>query len=132
MTTRTAQLSVQGMSCANCAQAITDAVEALDGVETASVNYATDEASVEYDPDAVTLGAIYEAVENAGYEPVRVERSIAITDMSCANCADANEDALGAVPGVIGVDVNYATDEAAVDYNPNDADLEDLYDAVEN
>jgi len=131
MTTRTAHLSIQGMSCANCAQTITDTAEDLDGVDTANVNYATDEATVEYDPDAVSLGAIYDAVERAGYDPVRVDRSIAITGMSCANCADTNEDALGSVPGVIDVDVNYATDEASVSYNPEDADLEDLYAAIE-
>ncbi|ELZ12258.1 ATPase P [Halovivax asiaticus JCM 14624] len=32
MSTRTARLEIQGMSCANCSQSVTDAVEALDGV----------------------------------------------------------------------------------------------------
>jgi Cu+-exporting ATPase len=131
MTTRTAQLSISGMTCANCSQTIAETVEALDGVAEANVNYATDEASVQYDPDAVTLGEIYDAIERAGYEPIAERRSIAITDMSCANCADTNEEALGSVPGVVEVDVNYATDEASVTYNPNDADTSALYDAIE-
>ncbi|GAB3682478.1 heavy metal translocating P-type ATPase [Salinarchaeum chitinilyticum] len=132
MSSRTAHLSITGMSCANCSQTITERVEALDGVERADVNYATDEGSVEYDPDAVSVAAIYDAVDDAGYGAVADSATIAITDMSCANCAATNEDALVAVPGVIEVDVNYATDEASVRYNPNDADTDDLYDAIES
>jgi Cu+-exporting ATPase len=119
------------MSCANCSATITEAVEGLDGVSEATVNYATDEGSVEYDPDVVSLTEIYDAVEDAGYEPQRATVSIAISDMTCANCAETNEAALEGVPGVIDVEVNYATDEAQVAYNPEDVSRDALYDAVE-
>jgi Cu+-exporting ATPase len=52
--------------------------------------------------------------------------------MTCANCADTNETALEAVPGVADAEVNYATDEAQVTYNPADADREAMYDAIED
>ena len=120
------------MSCANCSATVGEALEALDGVEEASVNYATDEGSVEYDPDRVSLGEIYDAVEDAGYGVVSETASIAISDMSCANCADANEEALEGVPGVVDAEVNYATDEAQVTYNPEDASLDAMYDAIED
>ncbi|AZQ13457.1 heavy metal translocating P-type ATPase [Halorubrum sp. PV6] len=131
MPTRTAHLNVTGMSCANCSASIEDALDDLDGVASANANYATDEGSVEYDPEAVSLGEIFDAIESAGYGAVSETVSVAITDMSCANCAEANADALEATPGVISADVNYATDEAQVRYNPADASLADLYDAVE-
>jgi len=131
MSRRTTHLAIQGMSCANCSATITEAVEGLDGVSEATVNYATDEGSVEYDPDVVSLTEIYDAVEDAGYEPQRATVSIAISDMTCANCAETNEAALEGVPGVIDVEVNYATDEAQVAYNPEDVSRDALYDAVE-
>ncbi|MFC6764946.1 heavy metal translocating P-type ATPase, partial [Natrinema soli] len=131
MSTRTTHLDIRGMSCANCSQTITAALESLDGVREATVNFATDEGSVEYDPDTVSLAAIYAAIEDAGYEADRASRSIGITDMSCANCAETNESALEETPGVIDADVNYATDEAAVEYNPDDVSLSDLYGAIE-
>lgn len=59
MAARTAQLDIQGMSCANCSQTITQAVEDLDGVTEANINFATDEGSVEYDPTDTSLAAIY-------------------------------------------------------------------------
>ncbi|ACV11926.1 heavy metal translocating P-type ATPase [Halorhabdus utahensis DSM 12940] len=119
------------MSCANCSGTIQDTLESLDGVIEASANFATDEGSVEYDPEVVTLGEIYEAVENAGYGAVSETVTVAISDMSCANCAEANATALEDTPGVIGAEVNYATDEAQVTYNPAEASRADLYDAIE-
>ena len=132
MTTRTTRLDITGMSCANCSAAVEQALGALDGVDTANANYATDEATVEYAPEAVSLAAIYDAISEAGYGAVSETVSIGITDMSCANCADSNAEALETLPGVIGADVNYATDEAQVRYNPAAADIDAFYDAIEN
>ncbi|MFB6108831.1 MAG: heavy metal translocating P-type ATPase [Haloplanus sp.] len=124
-------LDVRGMSCANCSRTVAEAVQSLDGVSEATVNFATDEATVEYDPDAVSLARIYAAIEDAGYEPVAESVTVAITDMSCANCAATVTEALEATPGVVEADVNFATDEARVRYVPAEVDRSDLYDAVE-
>ncbi|MFA9503953.1 heavy metal translocating P-type ATPase [Natrinema sp. H-ect1] len=132
MSTETTHLDIRGMSCANCSQTISDALESRDGVAQATVNFATDDGTVEYDPETITLAEIYETIDEAGYEADRASRSIGITDMSCANCAETNETALESVPGVIDAEVNYATDEATVTYNPADVSLEALYEAVED
>ncbi|WP_262174592.1 heavy metal translocating P-type ATPase [Haloarcula laminariae] len=132
MSERTTHIDIQGMSCANCSQTISDAVESLNGVRTANINFATDEGSVEYDPEEVTLGRIYDAIEDAGYSPVSDSATIGITDMSCANCSETVQDALERTPGVIEADVNYATDEAQVRYNPAEAGHGDFYDAIED
>jgi len=68
--TRTVRLDIEGMSCANCAGTIENALERVDGVESTTINFATDEGTVDYDPDRTTLAAIYEAIELAGYTPV--------------------------------------------------------------
>jgi len=119
------------MTCANCSKTIGEAVRDLDGVSGADINYATDEGTVEYDPERVSLSAIYGAIEDAGYTPVTETRTVAITDMTCANCAETVGGALEGVPGVVGADVNYATDEARVTYAPGETDLDDVYGAIE-
>jgi Cu+-exporting ATPase len=63
-------LDIEGMSCANCAGTIENALERVDGVESTTINFATDEGTVDYDPDRTTLAAMYEAIELAGYTPV--------------------------------------------------------------
>ena len=120
------------MSCANCSAAIRDALESIEGVVEADANFATDEASVEYDPGEVSLAEIYGAIDDAGYGAVSETATVPISDMTCANCAEANESALEDTPGVVDAEVNYATDEAQVTYNPAAASLGDLYDAIED
>ncbi|QCC52374.1 heavy metal translocating P-type ATPase [Halapricum salinum] len=132
MSSRTTQLQLEGMSCANCAATIEDAVGDLNGVSSVSANYATDEGTVEYEPNVVSLGRIFAAIEDAGYEVASETVTIAITDMSCANCAETSESSLERTPGVVEADVNFATDEAQVRYNPADVGMADLYEAIEN
>ena len=132
MTTRTITLDITGMSCANCSATIEDTLSEFDGVDDASANYATDEVTIAYDATAVSLAELYDAIDDAGYEAVSETVRIGITDMSCANCADTNAEALEALPGVIEADVNYATDEAQVRYNPAAATIDTFYHAIEN
>ena len=47
-------IQIQGMSCAACVRRVEQGLSTLEGVNSASVNFATERASVEYDPDAVT------------------------------------------------------------------------------
>ena len=62
----TVQLELEGMTCAACAARIDKALNKLDGVE-ASVNYATEKATVRYDDGAVVVDDLVRAVEGAGY-----------------------------------------------------------------
>ncbi|WP_323677379.1 heavy metal translocating P-type ATPase [Halorubellus sp. PRR65] len=132
MTERTIHIDVSGMSCANCSDTVASAVEDVDGVVEASVNFATDGGSVTYDDGETSLAAIYDAVEAAGYTPVAETVTVAVTDMSCSNCADTIHDRLLDVPGVVDADVNYATDEATVEYAPDAVDRATLFDAIED
>jgi len=131
MSERTIRLQLHGMSCANCSGTIEERVGSLPGVSEVDANYATDEGSVTYDPEETSLRAIYDAIDDAGYQAASETVSVGITDMSCANCAETSESALLDTPGVIDADVNYATDEGTVTYNPAEASPADIYDAIE-
>jgi Cu+-exporting ATPase len=60
------RLEIGGMTCASCAARIERKLNKLDGVE-ATVNYATEEAAVSYDPLSVDPAALVRAVEATGY-----------------------------------------------------------------
>ena len=60
------ELELEGMTCASCANRIERKLNALDGVA-ASVNLATEHASVEFDPAEASEGDLLGAVEAAGY-----------------------------------------------------------------
>jgi Cu+-exporting ATPase len=61
------ELPITGMTCASCANRVERSLNQLDGV-TASVNYATEKATVEFDPAAVAPEQLVAAVEAVGYE----------------------------------------------------------------
>ncbi|MDA0159987.1 heavy metal translocating P-type ATPase [Solirubrobacter ginsenosidimutans] len=61
------ELPITGMTCASCANRIERTLNKLEGV-TASVNYATEKARVEFDPGAVAPQQLVAAVEAAGYQ----------------------------------------------------------------
>jgi Cu+-exporting ATPase len=61
------ELGITGMSCASCVSHVTHALKGVDGVEDASVNLATERATVVHDGSVGSL-ALIEAVERAGYE----------------------------------------------------------------
>ena len=60
------RLDLEGMTCASCAARIERKLNKLDGVE-ATVNYATEEAAVTYDPSAVSVDNLIATVEAVGY-----------------------------------------------------------------
>ena len=59
-------LPIEGMTCAGCASRVERKLNTLEGV-TATVNYATEQASVSFDGERVTPGQLVAAVEAAGY-----------------------------------------------------------------
>jgi Cu+-exporting ATPase len=61
------RLEIAGMTCASCAARIEKKLNRLDGVE-ASVNYATEEAAVAFDPAHVAVDELIRTVEAAGYQ----------------------------------------------------------------
>ncbi|MGI8461488.1 MAG: heavy metal translocating P-type ATPase [Solirubrobacterales bacterium] len=72
--TERVDLPVEGMTCASCANRIERKLNKIDGVE-ASVNFATEQARVGFDPERVTTDDLIEAVKSVGYEvkvPTRI------------------------------------------------------------
>jgi Cu+-exporting ATPase len=67
-------LPIKGMTCASCVKTVQDTLGGLRGVVSASVNFATEKATVEYLPTQVGLRDFKKAIKEAGYELVEVEK----------------------------------------------------------
>lgn len=67
MTVSRVEFPIDGMTCTACANRVQKRLNKLDGVD-ASVNFATERASVEYDPAEVAPEQLIEAVRSAGYD----------------------------------------------------------------
>jgi copper chaperone CopZ len=62
------RLEITGMHCVGCTMAVEGAIEDLHGVTSVKVNYARQDANVEYDDQQVSADDIIAAVESAGYQ----------------------------------------------------------------
>lgn len=149
------QLDIEGMTCASCVRRVERSLEKLPGVEQASVNLATERASVRFDPTQVQPAQLEEAVKRAGYvaravAPPPAPASVALAanghapsrasagtielpveGMTCASCVRRVEKALEKVDGVEQASVNLATERASVVFDPERVSIEDLEQAVE-
>lgn len=124
-------IPITGMTCANCAMNIERNVAKLNGVDGVNVNFASEHASVQFDPKQTSLQDILSKIQSIGFSVPRADIDFPVTGMTCANCAANIERALNKkVPGVTGVSVNLATERAFVEYIPVVTTLDDIYAAV--
>ncbi|MGX1902343.1 heavy metal translocating P-type ATPase [Thermolongibacillus altinsuensis] len=108
------QLQITGMTCAACSARIEKALNKMEGVE-ATVNLATEKATIRYEPNRVTAKEIVERIEKLGYGVAKEKVELDITGMTCAACSARIEKALNKMDGVQAT-VNLATESAVVYY----------------
>jgi P-type Cu+ transporter len=113
---------VTGMTCASCVSRVERALLKVPGVTEATVNLATESASVHGGSD-VDLKALTAAVVKAGYGVLEHSVTLNIEGMTCASCVARVEKALLKVPGVLRAEVNLAMQTATVVSAGNEADL---------
>jgi Cu+-exporting ATPase len=111
-----ASIHITGMTCATCARTVAKGLSDTPGIEQANVNFASEKASLEYDPSKVDLAKIKDAVSQLGYGVATRKSIFPVGGMTCASCVARVEEALSSVPGVISAVVNLASEKATVDY----------------
>jgi Cu+-exporting ATPase len=109
-------IHVTGMSCATCAATIEKGLSQTPGVEQVDVNFASEKASIKYDPTKVGLAKIKNTVSQLGYGVATRKSIFPVGGMTCASCVARVEEALSSVPGVISASVNLASEKATVEY----------------
>ncbi len=129
--TKQIDLPITGMTCASCVRNVERALKKTEGVNEATVNLATERASVVFDPTTVSTAQLIERVRDAGYGVAVTTLDLPITGMTCASCVRNVERAIGKQAGVLEVNVNLATEKASVRYLPNVVRRGDLVKAVE-
>jgi Cu+-exporting ATPase len=119
------ELPVTGMTCAACASAVANDLRKIEGVRDASVNFASEKATVELG-EPVELNTLIEAVKAGGYGVLSKRIDFAVRGMTCAACVAAVERALRGLYGVLQANVNLAAEKASVVYIPTIVDFSDF------
>ncbi len=131
MTTQQIDLPITGMTCANCARTVERTLSKTSGIQSAAVNYATERATVTFDPEQISIDQMIARVDQAGYGVAQATLELPITGMTCASCVRTVERAIQKQPGVLEVTANLATEKARVTYLPGSVRRSDLVKAVE-
>lgn len=61
------RIDIAGMTCEHCVKTVTDAIEAIDGVEGCTVDLSSNSAEVDIDESKATVARTVKAVTSAGY-----------------------------------------------------------------
>jgi Cu+-exporting ATPase len=131
MTSKNVTLPITGMTCANCALNIERNLKKLQGVEETNVNFASEQASVSFDPNQLGVDELIKKVEDVGYGIATAKVELPITGMTCANCAMNIERTLNKkVSGVVKASVNFASERATVQYLPSLTSVEEMIAAI--
>ena len=124
--TKTISLPITGMTCANCSTTIERNLRKLTGVNSASVNLASEKANISYDPVAVDEPKIRSLISDLGYGVASAKIEIPISGMTCANCSGTIERNLKKMSGVVNASVNLATERATVEFIPTLVSYDDF------
>jgi copper chaperone len=68
----TAHLKTTGMHCASCSMLVDLTLDDLEGVKSSKTDHVSGDTVVDYDPDAVSVDSMIEAIRGAGYEAEQV------------------------------------------------------------
>jgi Cu+-exporting ATPase len=88
-------------------------------------------ARVTYDPGQLKVADLVKEIHAAGFHSGGAQIRIGIQDLRCASCVGFIENELRATPGVLSATVNVATQEASIEYLPQQTKLADLNTAIE-
>jgi Cu+-exporting ATPase len=117
------ELPVTGMTCAACARRIEKQLTRAEGVTEANVNFATNTATVSYDPKATDVKRLVQTVTDTGYGVAPEAATFAVDDSARPSGSSAPlEEYLSGKRGVLSAKFDLAEAEVRVEYLPGTTD----------
>src|SRR5581483_6516441 len=124
------ELPVSGLPLKKHSAHLESILRALEGVGEVKVNGTANRLEVQYDAGKVDIARLVGAVKSIGFQ-IGAQTRIGIENLRCASCVKFIEDKLKSTKGVLDASVNIATQEATVQYLPQETVLSQLNAAIE-
>jgi len=123
-------LFVRGMTCSSCASRIEKTISGLPGVMQARVNFGSEQMFVDLDPNKIFLAEILQSIKKIGFEVLISHKTFPIKGLTCASCVSRVENKLDGFYGVLGAQVNLATNRVSIDYISSVSEVCELQNAL--
>ncbi|HIE27310.1 TPA: copper-translocating P-type ATPase, partial [Candidatus Poribacteria bacterium] len=127
---------IRGMTCVNCANTIEKGIGKLEGVKLASVNFATEKLTAEFDQSHLSQDDIIAKVKDLGYsasigdDETDGKLKFDVEGMTCAQCALTIENRLRKAEGIMSATVNLSSESAMVEFDPQIINKETVFQLV--
>ena len=140
---------IQGMHCASCVATIERVLSKTAGVRSASANFASESALIEFDENVISESGLVKAVDGAGYQLISKNTDIAPTKkgkiaddkntetisikvlgMDSPHCAMVVDGALKKLPGVKNTDVDFSNLRAKVVFDPSLVNVNKIFQVI--
>lgn len=123
-------IKLGGMTCANCALKIETKLNSLDGVKTAVVNFANEEATVEYDPNNINFNDFKKVIRDLGYKASLAKIDLKILDMLSENEFEGFISRIKEIEGIYEIRGNYKASKMFVEFNELVIDENGVYSRI--
>ncbi|KAG0263651.1 hypothetical protein DFQ27_001662, partial [Actinomortierella ambigua] len=147
-TTKTAQLAIQGMTCASCVASIEKSLKDTPGLISIKVALLAEKATIEYVEGQITPQEVADKIEDIGFEaqPLRDTTTTTYGDdsdgvseeqvdlnvfgMTCASCVNSIETEMRKMPGIVAISVSLTLQSAKVTFDRNVVGLRDIVERI--
>jgi len=126
MNIKTSVLPITGMTCTNCARAIGLNVNKLSGVKDASIDFASEKLTIEFDPTIISEKDIIACIHRIGYGVATGKTELPVTGLQDLTDARNLEKILTKQNGVLTASVAYGTERITLEYIPGMTSIAEL------
>lgn len=125
------ELPIEGMHCASCAMTIEGALNQTEGVKKATVNFATEKATVEFDSATTSKENLIKTVKEAGYNVRSGNTTVKLTIVGMDNqhCISTVDGALSNIDGIVSKKL-FPNERAEIIFNPAKTTLSSIKSAI--
>ena len=110
-------LKLSGMTCANCALKIENKLNNLEGVKNAVVNFANEEATVEYNPKSTNYETFNKAIKDLGYRASLAKIDIKVVESLSKDDFENLVGQIKIINGIYSVRGNYNALKLFIEFN---------------
>ena len=124
------KIKLSGMTCASCALKIETKLKNLDGVSSSVVNFATEEATVEFNSSKISYDDFNKAIKDLGYKATLAKIDYKVIDSIPESEFDELVNAVEIIQGIYEVRGNFKASKLFIEYNELELDESKIYSNV--
>ncbi len=125
--TEKVKIKLSGMTCANCAYKIETKLKGLEGVSNSVVNFANEEATVEFDSTKTNYNQFNKAIHDLGYKSSLAKIDLRVIDILSEDEFNDLPNKIKAIQGIYDVRANFNASKLFIEFNDLEIDESKIF-----